>query len=123
MAQKVNAVSPRYPFLVLEEQQKVIGFAYATAFKDKTAYRYTVESTIYLHPNAIGGGYGKILYQELLSNLQHQGIQKVIACITLPNPSSVALHQQLGFTAVGKFPEIGFKNNQWLDIGYWLKNL
>ena len=108
------------PWLVAESDDgEIIGYAYASPWRERSAYRYSVESTVYLAPERTGDGWGTRLYRELFRRLQKQGLHAVIGGITLPNPASVALHERLGMVKVAHFPEVGFKQGQWLDVGYW----
>ena len=107
------------PWLCAEKDGDVIGYAYAARWRERSAYRYTAETTIYLQKEFSGAGIGKLLYQRLLDEVRAAGIHTVMAVITLPNPTSVALHEGLGFTKVAHFAEVGFKFNRWLDVGYW----
>lgn len=108
-----------FPYLVAEEDGKVVGYAYASQWRMRAAYRYTVESTVYLDPNHRGKGLGTTLYRALLTELKLKGIHVVIGGITLPNPASVALHEKLGFVKVAEHHEVGFKFDRWLDVGFW----
>ena len=110
------------PWLISEVDGQVLGYAYADRWRTRTAYRYAVESAIYLDRKVAGQGIGTLLYQRLLEVLQAHGIHAVIAGITLPNAASVALHENLGFRKVAHFPSVGLKFNQWLDVGYWQHN-
>lgn len=107
------------PWLVLEVENKVIGYAYVTPWKERSAYRYSVESTVYCSPENLGQGLGYQLYQALFTELQKLPIHSVMGGITLPNPASVALHEKLGMSQVAHFHQIGRKFEQWLDTGYW----
>lgn len=108
-----------FPYLVAEENGEVLGYAYAGKWRERIAYRFVVESTIYLTPTSAGKGLGTTLYQELIKRLKLNGIHAVLGGITLPNPASVALHEKLGFRKVAQFKEVGYKFNQWLDVGFW----
>ena len=110
------------PWLCATIDHKLAGYAYATLWRDRSAYRFTVESTIYLSPDFVGMGMGKILYTTLLEGIQAAGKRNVIAVITLPNPASIALHEKLGFVKSAHFPQVGYKFNRWLDVGYWQKS-
>ncbi|WP_017712980.1 GNAT family N-acetyltransferase [Prochlorothrix hollandica] len=107
------------PWLVWEEGGEVLGYAYARPWQTRSAYRHTLESSIYIDRAAQGRGIGRSLYVELLQRLRDQGMHVVVGCIALPNPSSALLHQKLGFQKVGLFPEVGLKFNQWIDVEYW----
>lgn len=112
-----------FPWLAAEESGKVVGYAYATKWKGRCAYRYSVESTVYLAPDAGGRGWGTKLYRELFARLRAARIHAVIGGISLPNPASVALHEKLGMKKVAHFPEVGFKLGRWVDVGYWQATL
>jgi phosphinothricin acetyltransferase len=119
MAGRIEEVAARFPFLVSERDGKVVGYAYAARWHARSAYRFSVESTIYLAPNAGGRGIGSVLYAALLAELRSLGVHCVIGGIALPNPSSVALHEKFGFRKVGQLDEIGWKFGNWVDVGYW----
>lgn len=119
MARRIAAVTGRLPWLVCEQDGVVAGYAYATSWKSRSAYRHSVETTIYVHPGATGKGIGTTLYRCLLDRLPCLGIHCAIAGIALPNPASVALHERLGFVRAGQFREIGRKFGRWVDVGYW----
>lgn len=108
-----------FPWLCAEIDGRLAGYAYATRWRERPAYRYTAESTIYLDREFARRGVGRLLYSTLLSQLQKAGIHAVIGVITIPNPASIALHEKLGFTKVAHFTAVGFKFSQWLDVGYW----
>lgn len=109
----------KLPWLVIEQDREVQGYAYATRWKGRSAFRYSVETTIYLAPHATGRGTGRRLYGELIRKLQSRGIHAAIGGIALPNAASVALHERLGFRKVGHFSEVGHKFGRWIDVGYW----
>jgi len=111
------------PWLVDEVDGTVLGYAYATTWKPRAAYRHTVESTVYVHPDAGGRGVGSGLYQALLADLAQRPIHAVLSVVTLPNPASVALHEKLGFEKVGHLREVGRKFGDWLDVGIWQRSL
>jgi len=107
------------PWLVAEVDEKVIGYAYANKWKVRSAYRHSVETTIYLEHGLEGRGVGKTLYAALLPPLRARGIHAVIGGAALPNEASVALHEKLGFDHVATFREVGFKQGRWVDVAYW----
>lgn len=111
------------PWIVSEEEGQVVGYAYASKWRTRSAYRYTVESTIYLDKSCTGKGFGKPLYAALLDLLKGLGIHTVIGGITLPNPASVTFHESFGFKKVAHFHEVGYKQDTWLDVGFWEKHL
>lgn len=110
------------PWLVLEEDGNLVGYSYAGRWRERSAYRFSVEVTVYLAPGYEGGGYGTRLYSRLFELLREQSVHVAIGGITLPNPASVALHEKMGMKKVAEFPEVGFKQDQWLDVGYWQIN-
>jgi L-amino acid N-acyltransferase YncA len=107
------------PWLVVEDHGVVAGYAYANKWKARSAYRFAVESTVYLDQRYTGKGVGTKLYQELLGILRTKSLHVVIGGIAQPNAASVALHERLGFEKVAHFKEVGFKFGQWVDVGYW----
>ncbi|WP_456374258.1 N-acetyltransferase family protein [Thiolapillus sp.] len=118
-SRRIQGISARYPWLVLEEQGRLLGYAYASEWKARSAFRYTVETSIYLHPDAPRRkGCGSLLYGRLLSLLAGEGYHRVIAAITQPNDASMALHARFGFVPAGVFHEAGYKFNRWIDVAY-----
>jgi len=107
---------PRYPFLVAEHNGRVVGFAYASMFRTKAAYRWDVEFSIYLAPGIEGQGIGSQLMEELLLAVEKQGYLNAYSCITMPNERSVNLHKKFGFEELGRFPRSGYKMGQWHDV-------
>jgi len=107
------------PWLVVESGGQVCGFAYASPWKKRLGYRYSVESSIYLAPNRLGLGLGTLLYSTLLGDLRQRPLHLVIGGVALPNAASVRLHEKLGFHKVAHFSQVGFKFDRWIDVGYW----
>jgi len=119
IAERIQTCQLKYPWLVYEENEKVIGYAYAGEWKSRCSYKYSVESSVYLDVDAQGKGIGTALYNALLEELKELNIHAVIGGISLPNKASVRLHEKFGFEKVAHFKEVGFKFNQWVDVGYW----
>lgn len=119
MRQRMQSTLEKWPWIVYEQDGQIMGYAYATAWKLRSAYKQTLESTVYLASNVGGKGIGTTLYQELLDRLRVLNMHAVIGGISLPNAASVALHEKLGFKKVGQLKEVGNKFNQWIDVGYW----
>ena len=119
MKERIEKVSANYPWLVYEERNKVLGYAYATEWRTRPAYRNSVEVTIYLNPNTVGKGIGVKLYKVLLDQLKAMNFHAIIGGIALPNPGSIALHEKLGFQQAAHFKEVGYKFKKWVDVGYW----
>ena len=119
MRERIRKTLQGFPWLVCEENGTLQGFSYASKWKGRCAYRYAAESTIYLRAEAIGKGFGSLLYGALLAELRQQGMHTVIGGIALPNDASVALHERFGFRKVAHFKEVGRKFGEWIDVGYW----
>ncbi len=114
---RADVLSKGLPWLVLEDGGQVIGFAYGNWFKPRPAYRFSVEDSIYLAPEAAGKGLGRALLAELLAKLQAGGVRKVMAVIgDSANAGSVGVHTALGFERVGIVKSCGWKFDRWLDI-------
>ncbi|AJR03811.1 GNAT family N-acetyltransferase [Siansivirga zeaxanthinifaciens] len=116
---KIASISSQYPFIVYEEAGEILGYAYANKWREKAAYKYSVESTIYLKPEALGKHLGSLLYSELIQLLKAEKYHAVVGGLTLPNEASVKLHEKFGFEKVAHFKEVGLKFNTWLDVGFW----
>ncbi len=119
MGDRIEEVTASLPWLVCEDEGGLVGYAFASRWKGRCAYRYSVECSIYLAPEATGRGFGSRLYGELIAILRERGFHTVIAGIALPNPASVALHEKVGFRKVAHFEEVGWKFDRWIDVGYW----
>ena len=111
------------PWLVADDGGAVIGYAYATKWNVRSAYRHTVETSVYLSHLSLARGWGTRLYTALFGQLRQKSIHVVIGGITLPNPASIALHEKFGLKQVAHFKEVGYKFGQWLDVGYWQTEL
>ena len=120
MTRRMDATTSRgYPYLVIENAGRVVGYAYADQWRTRVAYRHSVESAIYLDCDQQGRGFGKALYQHLIDQLRQMGsVHVVVGGIALPNPGSVKLHQQLGFRNVGIHREVGRKFGRWIDVQF-----
>jgi L-amino acid N-acyltransferase YncA len=112
-----------HPWLVAEEGGRLLGYAASSPFRTRAAYRWIVESGIYLDPAAMGRGVARSLLTELHELLRREGYAAVIGAIALPNAASVALHEKLGFFHTGTYRQVGFKKGEWLDVGLWQKEL
>src|SRR5690349_19060815 len=103
MVERIRAVSARWPWLVAEEDRVVVGYAYANDWKTRSAYRFAVESTVYIAPDSTGRGTGTQLYRALVAAVRDRGAHCMIGGIALPNPASVSLHERLGFRKIAHF--------------------
>ncbi|HXA46899.1 MAG TPA: GNAT family N-acetyltransferase, partial [Burkholderiaceae bacterium] len=119
MAQRIEAVTAKLPWYVYEIDGQVVGYAYATAWRTRHAYRNSVETSVYVSQQHPRKGIGSQLYLILLDDLRARDIHVAIGGIALPNAASVALHESLGYQKVAHFPQVGRKFDQWLDVGYW----
>ncbi|MEJ2594477.1 MAG: GNAT family N-acetyltransferase [bacterium] len=119
MEEYLSGIMNNYPWLVYESVGEVLGYAYVSPWKSRSAYKYSLESTIYIHPDYIRKGIGTRLYSVLISRAKELGFHALIGGISLPNPASVALHEKMGFQKIGQFCEVGFKFDKWVDVGYW----
>jgi phosphinothricin acetyltransferase len=108
------------PWLVIEDQsESILGYAYASKWKERDAYRHSVEITVYLDHNLSAQGLGSQLYTALFYQLNSLAIHAAIAGVSLPNEASVALHEKFGMKKVAHFSEVGKKFGNWIDVGYW----
>lgn len=120
MAERIDAVlSKDLPWLVDEEDSKVLGYAYLAPWASRSAYRFSLETSIYLDPDSIGTGHGTRLFESLMKLLPSTGAHVTLGVIALPNPGSIVLHEKFGFTKAGHFEEVGFKFDRWIDVGMW----
>lgn len=111
--------SKGYPFIVYEENDEVIGYAYLSNWRERIAYNITLETSIYLDRNTIGKGLGKTLYKELINKSRSINIHSLIGVISLPNEASQKLHESLEFKLVGNFKESGVKFDRLIDVEFW----
>ena len=111
------------PWLVATAGAGIAGYAYAGRWKERCAYRYSVETSVYVDPQRQSRGIGTQLYAALLARLHEIGMHVAMGGIALPNAASIALHERLGFVKVAHFPEVGHKFGRWIDIGYWHRKL
>lgn len=108
-----------FPWLVADVDGKIAGYAYASKYRDREAYQWMVECSIYLDPDFAGKGIAKNLYNALFEILKIQGIYKVFAVIGLPNLKSVSFHEKMGFTWFATYKNVGYKLGKWLNVGWW----
>ncbi len=120
MSRRIDEVrAASLPWFVAEHAGAIAGYAYASRWRARSAYRFSSEVTVYLAPEQGRRGIGSALYAELLSALRGSGLHAAIGGIALPNDASVALHEKFGFKKVAHFEQTGFKFNRWIDVGYW----
>ena len=119
MAQRIEATLARLPWLVWEQDGAIAGYACATPWKSRSAYRFSVESTVYVAQALARRGIGTRLMEALVADLRARNIHCVVGGVALPNPASIALHEKLGFMKIAEFKEVGYKLGRWVDVGYW----
>jgi phosphinothricin acetyltransferase len=118
-AARITRLSATYPWLVAEVDGRVVGFAYGAPHRERAAYRWAADVSVYIDPAHHRHGNGRALYEALFALLRTQRIQVACAGITLPNDASVRLHESLGFELVGVYRDIGWKAGAWRDVGWW----
>lgn len=123
MAQRIEKTLQDYPYIVITEDDQIVGYAYASRYKGRKAYDWDCELSIYVNQNVQGQGLGKRLYQSLFQLLQMMNIQNVYACITYPNEKSERFHECFGFHKIGTFTKSGYKFGKWHDMIWMEKHI
>lgn len=119
MAERIADISEKFFWIVYEKEGKILGYAYVSSFKSRSAYNNTVEGSVYIRKDKAGKGIGSTLLSQLITRCRERNYHTVIGTITLPNERSVALHEKFGFKKVAHFKEVGFKFGSWIDVGSW----
>ncbi|HEY1803684.1 MAG TPA: GNAT family N-acetyltransferase, partial [Terracidiphilus sp.] len=119
MRRRIQETTQAYPWLVCEDDDVVVGYCYAHKWKERSAYRHSVEISIYLDRSTVGQGRGSALLDALLSELRGRKFHCAIGGTLVPNPASIALLEKFGFRPIAHFKEVGYKFNRWIDVGYW----
>ncbi len=119
---RVAGILQNYPYFVCLRGERIVGYAYASRFRERAAYRYSVETSVYVAQGEHGGGIGSALYDRLFSALGRQGFCSAYAGITVPNEKSLGFHIKQGFTPVGTFHRAGYKFGRWSDV-LWMERL
>ncbi|HFI0445685.1 TPA: N-acetyltransferase family protein [Streptococcus suis] len=122
-ASRIEKTLEKFPYLVAVEEGKIVGYAYASTYYARAAYDWTVELSVYVQKEARGKGIGTLLYTALEEELTARGFKNFLACIALPNPASIALHEKRGYQQVAHFKKVGFKFGTWHDIVWLQKSL
>jgi L-amino acid N-acyltransferase YncA len=123
MARRIAAAARTHAWLVLEDAERVVGYAYGGVFNNRSAYRWSCEVSVYVERGRRRSGAGKALYEALFERLAARGYRMAVAGMTLPNDSSVGLHTAMGFQPVGTFERIGFKHGRWHDVAWMQRPL
>lgn len=116
MRSRIAEIATRFPYFVYEEDGRVTGYCYAHLWKERDAYKHTLETTVYMAPGYLGKGIGKMLMQRLIEECKREGYHALVACITEGNAASDSLHLGLGFKQVSHFEKVGLKFGRWLDV-------
>ncbi len=119
VAEFAGRIERALAWLSAERDGELIGYAYATTLRSRAAYRWSVETSAYVHPRAHERGVATMLYRELIRTLAERGYCNAFAAIALPNDASVALHRKVGFEPIGVFASAGRKFGRWIDVGWW----
>ncbi len=120
---RVHGITERYPWIVLEEEGKIVGYAYLSAFNPRKAYAWTCDLAIYLDHEVRGKGYGTLLMQAMIDLAKKDGYVKMVSLVTTGNTASEKLHEKLGFRNVGTLENTGLKHGKWLGVSFFLKDL
>ena len=118
---RIENTIKNYPYLVAMEDSIILGYAYASSFHPRAAFRWSAEVTVYIRKEAHGRGIGRMLYEKLEESLKKQNVQTVIALIADPNPESVAFHEKLGYHVAGRLTDCAYKLGQWRGMYYMEK--
>lgn len=121
--ERIKTISTDFPWLVYEHNNELIGYAFGSTWKPRSGYKQTAETTVYLKHNVAQRGIGTALYKELIQQLKCLSFKELIGGISLPHPQSVGLHEKMGFEKVAHFKRVGYKFDQWVDVGYWQLSL
>ncbi|WP_458069248.1 N-acetyltransferase family protein [Rhodanobacter sp. BL-MT-08] len=123
MSERIRTQLRHHPWLVWDEGDRILAYAYARRFRDRAAYDWIAETSIYVHADAWRRGIARRIYGALLGTLRRQGINQAVGAITLPGVASVAMHEAMGFSNAGVWRQCGYKLGRWWDVGVWQKEL
>jgi len=119
MEERIHTTREHYPWLVYEKEGQILGYAYVGKWKERAAYRYTVEDALYVRYDVLGQGIGRALLESLMEEIKKLDVRVVMGVIALPNERSIRLHEYYGFKKAGQFTNVGYKMGRWIDVGYW----
>lgn len=122
-AQRIETIQQQYPYLVAELDRQLLGYAYASKHRDRPAYQWSVETSVYVHPDGHRRGIARQLYTLLFDFLRRQGYYNAFAGITMPNPKSEAFHRTMGFSYIGTYDNIGYKMGAWHPVAWFQMTL
>lgn len=119
ISNRIKSVTENFPWIVYEVDGRVVGYAYVSPFKSRSAYKNSVESSIYIDHEFRGRGVGTLLYKEIIRMCVFRNYHTILGITTYPNDKSVLLHQKFGFEKVAHYKEVGYKFNTWIDVAVW----
>jgi phosphinothricin acetyltransferase len=119
MLKRMDKVMVDHPWIVVESEDQVFGYAYTSWWNKRAAYNKSIEISIYLNHKSVGHGLGKLMYSHLIQDAKNKGYHSIIGGISLPNRASVKLHESFGFKKAALYKEVGYKFDKWIDVGYW----
>jgi phosphinothricin acetyltransferase len=117
--ERMKGILRELPFLVCEIDGKIAGYAYASGYRSRASYRWSREVSVYIHPNFQRKSIGHALYTSMNEMIRFQGVANLLAIITMPNEPSVAFHEKFGYTKCAEFSKVGYKMNQWQNVGWF----
>ena len=118
-AARITSYLERWPWLVCEAEGKIAGYAYASRYRERIGYQWSIECSVYVHDDYLGKGVGFALYKPLFEILKEQGYRNVYAVINLPNERSVRFHEKFGFSYLTTYKNVGYKLGKWKNVGWW----
>ncbi|MEO7922566.1 MAG: N-acetyltransferase family protein [Chitinophagaceae bacterium] len=118
-AERIGSYLQNWPWLLCEDEGMIVGYAYATRYRERTAYQWCTESSVYIHEDFQRTGIARVLYTGLFDILKRQGFRNIYAVINLPNDRSVAFHEKCGFTYFATYEHVGYKLGKWKNVGWW----
>lgn len=116
---RIKKIKGNYTWIVYEDANSIRGYAYTSNWKERNAYRFTAELTVYVENGHYGKGIGSELMDSLIEESRKKNLHKLMGGIALPNEFSIRLHEKFGFQKCAHFRESGFKFGKWIDVGYW----
>lgn len=123
MRQRIQSSLETHGWLVAQDNNEVVGYAYASTHRPRQAYQFSVEVSAYVRPDKQGQGLARDLYQRLFAQLRQRQFHYAFAGIALPNDASIAFHQSMGFESIGVFRDVGFKFEKWHDVQWWQREI
>ena len=122
-AERIRSYSDTHEWLIAQDDGNILGYTYATPHRPREAYRFSVETSVYVSEHARQRGVGRKLYSELFNRLSGKDFHNAFAGITLPNDASLNLHKAVGFTSIGVFREVGYKLGKWHSVSWWQRSI